>query len=264
MRKPQQSYWDERLKQNWGPHGVGSLVYGRQYNTWLYRVRRRAFMGLCRSLKLRPLESRILDVGCGTGFYIEQWRRLGADKIVGLDFSAVVIERLRRQFPPAVSLEEMDIGEPTVPLPAGSFDIVTAFDVLFHIVDDDRYDNALRNISTILHPGGLFLYSDNFIHGQPREYQEYWKSRSLGDIGDALDRAGFQILDRVPVFVLMNSPVDSGSQVFQLCWDFAMKSVSRSEVIGFTLGALLYPLELILRRFVNEGPSTEIMVCRKT
>lgn len=31
-------YWDERLQEFWGPHGVGSLAYGRHCNGWLYRV----------------------------------------------------------------------------------------------------------------------------------------------------------------------------------------------------------------------------------
>ena len=263
MAQTQRSYWNERLKQNWGPHGVGALVYGRQYNTWLYRVRRGVFKQLCRGLDLNLRGSHILDVGCGTGFYLELWRRLGSDNIVGLDFSSEAIERLRKQFPPDVTLEEMDIGEPTIPLPVDSFDIVSAFDVLFHIVDDERYQNALRNIYTVLRPGGLFLYSDNFIKGQSREYQEYWKSRSLDEVSDTLDRTGFQILDRVPVFVLMNAPVDSGSLLLQRGWEFAMRFVSRSEVIGFITGAVFYPLELILRRFVRDGPSTEIMLCRK-
>lgn len=263
MTQPQRSYWNERLKRNWGPHGVGSLAYGRQYNIWLYRVRRRVFMQLCRGLDLTLQGSRVLDVGCGTGFYIELWRELGAEEIVGLDFAPVAIERLRRQFPAAVTLKEIDIGAPTVPLPAGSFDIVSAFDVLFHIVDEERYNNALRNISGLLSSGGLFFYSDNFVKGQPSQFQEYWKSRTLNDIKEALDRAGFQILNRIPIFVLMNSPVDSGSLLFRHCWAFVMRLVSRSEAVGFIFGAVLYPLELILRRFVCDGPSTEIMICRK-
>lgn len=256
-------YWDQRLAQNWGPEGVGSLAYGRQYNTWLYRVRRRAFLGVWRRFNSSLEAQRILDVGCGTGFYIELWRQLGADTIVGLDFSPVVIARLRKQFPGDIVLEERDIGESALLSPTTNFDIVSAFDVLFHIVDDERYDNALRNISALLRPGGLFLYSDNFVRGRSRQFHGYWKSRSLEEIGDALDRAGFHIIDRVPVFVLMNSPVDSGSVVYERLWHFAMRCVSKSEVIGFVVGALLYPLELVLRRLVCEGPSTEIMICRK-
>ncbi|MEZ5363358.1 MAG: hypothetical protein R2748_13700 [Bryobacterales bacterium] len=43
-----------------------------------------------------------------------------------------------------------------------------------------------------------------------------------------------------------------------------MRMVQRSEeAAGYALGAALYPLELLLRRIVREGPSAEIAICRK-
>jgi len=203
-----------------------------------------------------------LDVGCGTGFYLDQWRSQGVASLTGLDFSPVAIERLRPRYE-GVALREADIGEATPPFPAASFDVASAFDVLFHIVDDRRYQNALNNLHTMLDAGGLLLYSDNFIRSGPKQHLNYWKSRSREQIERALDSAGFELLDRKPVFVLMGSPVDSESAVHKRLWDFAMRLVSRSDGIGFCLGAVLYPWELALRRIVHEGPSTEVAVCRK-
>lgn len=255
-------YWDDRLRQHWGPHGVGSLAYGRNYNRWLYRVRGHAFRGVCRTLRRDPRGARVLDVGCGTGFYLEQWQRRGVASLAGIDISAVAIERLRSQYP-GIAFHEGDIGAAAPPLAAGSVDIVSAFDVLFHVVDDDRYANALGNIHTMLTPGGVLLYSDNFIRSAPKSHLDYWKSRSLRDIERALATAGFELCERVPVFVLMNSPVDFESETYGRLWNLAMKVVQRSEAAGFVLGAALYPWELLLRRIAWEGPSTEIAICRK-
>ena len=255
-------YWDERLRKHWGPHGVGSLAYGRQYNRWLYRVRRHAFLDVRRSLDKDPRKARVLDVGCGTGFYLDLWREQGVAQLSGLDFSASTIERLRPEYP-HVELHQADIGDSVPPAASGSFDIVGAFDVLFHIVDDTRYENALRNIHAMLDRDGLFLYSDNFIRSEPRRHLDYWKSRTLREIEAALERAGFRILERKPVFVLMGSPVDSDSRLHRLLWDSTMKVVQRSEAVGFALGAGLFPWELLLRKILPEGPSTEVAVCRK-
>ncbi len=258
----QRIYWDDRLRHNWGPHGVGSLAYGRRYNRWLYRVRRYAFREICRSFETELRQARVLDVGCGTGFYIDEWLAQRVAGLTGLDFSPVAVARLRKQYP-TIAFHESDIGEDQAPFGPEVFDVVSAFDTLFHVVDDGRYANALQNIHTMLSPGGLFVYSDNFIRAASKQHLDYWKSRSLQDIGKALERAGFEILDRVPVFVLMNLPVDLESPGFRRLWDLAMKCVQRSEAAGFLLGAARYPSELLLRKIVTEGPSTEIAICRK-
>ena len=255
-------YWDRRLERHWGLEGVGSLAYGRHYNRWLYRVRRRVFADVCASLDVDWLSARVLDVGCGTGFYLDLWRERGVAALSGLDFSPVAIERLGRNHP-GIELLEADIGAGKPPFPASCFEIVSAFDVLFHIVDDERYRNALRNAHAMLASGGLLLYSDNFIRSGARQHEDYWKSRSLGQIEIELDRAGFDIVERRPVFVLMGSPVDSESRVWRGLWDLAMRAVARSEAIGFAAGAVLYPWELALGRALAEGPSTEIAICRK-
>ena len=257
-----QDYWDERLRDHWGPHGVGSLAYGRHYNRWLYRVRRHAFLDVCRSLEANLGEARVLDVGCGTGFYLDLWKQQSVASLAGLDFSASAIGRLQGEHP-EVELVKADIGEPAPPFAAGRFDVVSAFDVLFHIADDDRYGNALRNINAMLDRDGLLLYSDNFIRSEAKQHLNYWKSRTLGRIEDALDKAGFEILERKPVFVLMGSPVDCESRLYRRVWDTAMKFVQKSEAFGYALGAGLYPWELMLRRLLSEGPSTEVAVCRK-
>lgn len=258
----QQDYWDARLSENWGLHGVGSLAYGRAWNRWLYRVRSHAFADACRRSGRSFAGRRVLDIGSGTGFYVSRWREFGVSDLVGLDFSAFAVSRLRERFPEAEFMVA-DIGEAVVPLPQVSFDAVSVFDVLFHIVDDERYLNALRTMHGALRPDGLLFYSDNFIRKGTRRHEDYWKSRSLAEIETALEAAGFEMLFRIPVFVLMGSPVDLDSPRLQRLWERVMRRTGKRAWRSQALGAVLYPLELLLRKIVSEGPSTEIAVCRK-
>ena len=41
------------------------------------------------------------------------------------------------------------------------------------------------------------------------------------------------------------------------------RAVSTSDVIGWLAGALLFPIEVALCSLLREGPSTEMMVCRR-
>ncbi len=254
-------YWESRLSKNYDLTGVGHFSLGTAYNTWLYRVRRRVFKRLLSRLHVEVGDSSVLDIGSGTGFYIEQWKRNGAQSVAGADLTTVAVERLRQNHP-AEDFFQLDISSRALPNVGGPFDIISSFDVLFHIVDDRRYEQAIRNVHALLRPGGVFVFSDNFIHGDTIRWA-HQVSRSLKDIEAILRQNGFAVVERVPMFVLMNSPIDSTWKGFLTLWNICARILSLSNAIGFTAGALLYPLELLLLRFVRESPSTEIMICRR-
>lgn len=256
------AYWEDRLSARFGLDGVGYAGLGRPYNEWLYRVRERVFFDTVRRLEIDPRRLRVLDVGSGTGFYVRLWRRLGAPKVVGSDIAETSVRALSKAFPGA-SFVRMDAGQEVLPLDPGSFDVVSAFDVLFHIVDDACFARALLNLTRLLRPGGLLLYSDNFLHG-PTLRAAHQVSRSLEDIQGCLRAAGLEPLRRRPMFVLMNSPVDSRSAIHKLGWRLFERVLRRFGSLGALAGAAVFPLEVLLLNLLREGPSTELLVCRRS
>lgn len=257
-------YWESRLRKHYSLAGVGYLRLGRRYNEWMYRVRGEVFDRVIEGLGAGGwgLGKRVLDVGAGTGFYVDRWLRLGA-KVTGLDLTDVAVEELTRCFP-AARFVRADIGGPLgeVPLAPGLFDAVSAFDVLFHIVDDASYARAFHNIAALLRPEGWFLWSDNFLR-HPTERVAHQVSRSLQESTRCLEAAGFAVVDRVPMFVLMNYPADTTSRLARWAWTVMAAPAALGEPIGWALGAMLYPLERALVRAKRESPSTELMVCKK-
>src|ERR1041385_9088689 len=122
------SYWENRLQGNVALEKIGYLGLGRQYNQWLYRVRQAVFRRTVKSLNVDLGQCSVLDVGSGSGFYIQQWKAFGAKKLVGLDLTTAAVEHLRGEFPD-VTFHKADIGE-DCELPAkGPFDIISAFGV---------------------------------------------------------------------------------------------------------------------------------------
>jgi SAM-dependent methyltransferase len=257
------AYWDDRLRRHWGLDGVGSVWLGAAFNAWRYRVRGRVFRCVVRRLGLDLAHSSVLEVGCGTGFYLGQWKALGAGSIAGLDFSEWVVDQMARAYP-AAALYRADIGAADCPLPAARFDAVSAIDVLTHIVDDAAYWRALRHINSALKPGGYLICSDSFFHGPEMQYRDYWKGRSLAAVQAATQAAGFEIVRRVPTLVLMSPPTDTQQRRRnERLWEIVMTPVGRREWIGHLYGALLYPIELLLVSTLRESPAIELMVCRK-
>jgi 2-polyprenyl-3-methyl-5-hydroxy-6-metoxy-1,4-benzoquinol methylase len=95
-----------------------------------------------------------LDVGCSTGFVVEAARDAGWNAVgIDLNPSAIEFGRSRGLDVRAVALEDVAF-EPE------SFDAVSLFDVLEHLLDPGR---TLRACTRLLRPGGIvFLYVPNY------------------------------------------------------------------------------------------------------
>jgi SAM-dependent methyltransferase len=129
------------------------IVYDRMAELdgrhWWYRARREILSDLiARKLNL-PADSRILEIGCGTGHNLEMLQRFGRADGIEIDDAARAIAAARLGRP---------IGE--APLPAltgvedGAYDLVAILDVLEHVEEDEA---ALASIASKLRPGGRVL-----------------------------------------------------------------------------------------------------------
>jgi 2-polyprenyl-3-methyl-5-hydroxy-6-metoxy-1,4-benzoquinol methylase len=255
-------YWEIRLRQHWDLEGVGLVGYGLSYNRWLYRVRRRVFLSHVRALPLDFPRCRILDVGSGTGFYVRLWKSLGVQSVTASDVASIAVERLKRAYPD-VPCVQLDIsGSLDAQGFKGRFDVISAFDVLFHIVDDDRFRAAISNLSSLCKSGGYLIFSDNFPHGKTVR-ASHQVSRSLEEITCLLAEAEFVLVKRAPMFFLMNAPVDTKSSWPLLLWRSVMLPVRLVHPLGALWGALLFPVELCLTGFLKESPTTELMICQR-
>jgi SAM-dependent methyltransferase len=255
------SYWEEMHRLNVGFAAVGFGVLGTQFNSWMYRVRHRVLQRALRRAAIQVRGASVLDVGTGTGFYVREWQRLGAADVTGLDVSAAAVSRLRGEIREARFLEA-DVADPISETLAGGFDIVSAFDVLFHIVDDERFGQAIENLGRLTRPGGHLLLSENFLRGSTIRHH-HQVSRTEDEIDRALTSAGFETVLRLPMFVLLNSPVDSVSRSHRLFWRGLAGLSRRSHRLGGLLAGSLYLPELGLTAVVREGPSTELHVCKR-
>lgn len=263
FEEAKREYWNERLSQHWGPEGVGSVPFGRSFNVWRYRVRRRVFRRLVRRLALQSGVLSVLDVGCGTGFYLEQWREFGVASTAGLDISDWVVTQLARSHPNA-TFYRGNIGASGLSLPSQAFDVITAMDVLVHLVDDASYLQAIENLFRSLKPGGCLIHSDAFFHGPDKLHENYWRGRSLATVIAVMEATGFEVVARVPLSVLMSAPTDTRHRRWnERVWNLVLSPVRRWHWIGFFFGALLYPIELALVFTLKESPAIEVMICRK-
>ncbi len=258
-----ESYWQKRYLHfdlNSSGHADLPLVY----NHWLYRMKSKKILAAVKRFGVNAVKAKVLELGCGTGVYVDLWRSQGVKALKGFDIAQVAADHLTKKFPEYQFYQE-DLGHTDLVSrhAPGSHSLVTAFNVLYHIISDTDFQQALYNANHLAAPGALFFITDLFVHG-PEETHEYMKYRSLDKYVQALHTAGFEVLERKPVYVTMVKAVDTGTglgRLFNPWWSFISPYIrSRPSV----LGPCLFFLDVFFTNLVSDGPSLELLVCRKT
>jgi SAM-dependent methyltransferase len=166
-----------------------AILYEVEEAHWWYRGRRRIIARfveeICKSLgKSRP---RILDVGCGTGGNLVVLSQFGEAE--GVDVSPDALEFCRQR-----GLQNVKLGAAEkIPYADGSFDLVTALDVVEHFDDDVA---GLREMRRVLQPNGrllLFVPTFMFLWGVQDDVSHHRRRYRLSELRRAVEKAGFEV-----------------------------------------------------------------------
>ena len=179
-----------------------------EQDNWWFVSRRRILMSLLRKHLPRGAPLEILDAGCGTGINLEYLAEFG--NVVGADISEEAIEFCRRRGSRSVRRADLRALEWS----DGTFDLVTALDVIEHI---DRDDAAFRELARVTRPGGHLLVTVPAFPALWSEHDEinHHMRRYRGDqIRDLVRRNGCEIVK----FTYMNTflfPVAYAARTWQ-------------------------------------------------
>lgn len=114
--------------------------------------------------------ARILDYGCGYGRTLAELHRAGYPRVVGTDFSAVMLQRANHEVPNLMLVRN---DGSTLPIKSESIDAVLLFAVLTCIPGDDDQRIVLAEIERVLRPGGLLYISDLLVNDDLRNRERY-------------------------------------------------------------------------------------------
>src|SRR5690349_2573066 len=157
---------------------------------WLFWQRLHTAMNYIQSHG--PYE-KILDFGCGSGVMLP-FLAQQARQVFATDIDLVPLERVKKQIPLSENVQVLDAKEVSLAqLPAKSFDLINALDVLEHVDDLPR---TLSELLNLLKPGGRLVVSgptENILYQIGRklagpEYSGEYHERGIAEIKRALNR----------------------------------------------------------------------------
>jgi SAM-dependent methyltransferase len=132
---------------------------------WWDQARQRMYDDFCRRF-VAGRSGRLLDVGCGLGFFLKKMQDFDSWESFGCEISPEAAAYARNK----LGLGNIFNGRlEDAALPEKSMDMVTLWDVIEHIPDPDP---LLRRIRELLKPGGML-----FIH-TPNVHLQLWKARA--------------------------------------------------------------------------------------
>ena len=224
-----------------------SIMYEVEGTHWWFAGRRRIISSfveeICRKMNVdRP---RILDVGCGTGANLELLGRFGEAEGVDVSEDALAFCRAR-------GLENVRHGEAEkLPYEDGTFDLVTALDVVEHLDDDVA---GLREMRRVLRKNGralLFVPAFMFLWGVQDHVSNHRRRYTLSGLRRVVREAGFEVERATYANISFFAPILAGRMLMRAT---GLRPASENNInIGALNGVLgrVLGAESSLLRHVN-------------
>lgn len=148
-------FWNDLLTDSFDLRGVGHFRLSEAENRRMYDLKREILTTqLDRYGVAVGAGTRVLEIGCGVGFWTEYLQARGVQRYTGNDITPVSVGTLSKRFP-TYRFMQGDAGD--IAIPGLAFDLGVMIDVTQHITDDGAFARAMRNVWQALAPGGTLL-----------------------------------------------------------------------------------------------------------
>ena len=242
-------------------------MYELERTHWWFAAKRRVSQTILDRMPRTPLSENqaapsqplILDVGCGTGGNLEWLCSRGRSFGIDLSESALRLcrRRAREECTDKTALGSAGLicgGLLCLPFADDTFDLVTAFDVLYHkwVADDAA---AMREMARVCRPGGYILITDSalpFLRGPHDEAYGGARRYTRATLGRVVEQAGCRV-HRLSYFHFLLFPLIAAVRLKERLRSAPQKAKSDLEPVHPLLNSLLkavYAVECPLLRLV--------------
>jgi len=208
------------------------IVRELEESHWFFVARRRILARLLDGVMTGSDHAKTLDVGCGTGATMGFLERYG--EVTGLDISPQAVEYCREQGRKRLCLAS---GE-SLPFVDGSFDLVTALDLLEHLEHEAA---GLREMWRVLKSDGRLLLvvpAFMFLWSEFDRFSGHYRRYTRRELKCSVEEAGFEV-DRLSYFNTLLFPVIWGVRTVKNLMGTPASAGADLDLPGRVLNGLL-------------------------
>jgi len=171
---------------------------------WWFCARRKIISAVIRRFAPKKQSLRVLEAGCGTGGNLQMLSRFGQIEAFELDDEArkIAQSKMPIDVKPGMLPDQ-------IPFRAGSFDVVTAFDVLEHVEQDVE---SLNKLGQQLAPGGRLIMTVPalpWLWSHHDETHHHFRRYTKSSLDETLRKAGLEPV-RISYFNTLLFPMIAG------------------------------------------------------
>ncbi len=204
-----QDYWKQTNDQL--THGdQGALTYSSPIeDPVIYPI----YEKLINNMNLRFNNARVLDIGSGSGRWIRFiLNRYTPETLNGIDFAESSVHLLNEwagtlETSSKVSFQSADITDPnlSIDIPENGYDTINIANVLFHIPEPEKFQQALVNLSKLIAPDGRIITTEYLPRTSMRT--QWMSVRSRYEFEHACHQANLEIVAIEPCSFFSNDPM---------------------------------------------------------
>ncbi len=166
-----------------------AIMARQEERHWWYTGMRRVALAVLEGELQGQRGLRILDAGCGTGGTTLALRRFG--EVFGVDLAWEGLEPARERGLKQLARASIE----RLPFASASFDVVTSFEVVYHLgVDNDI--RAFQEVRRVLKAGGVFLLrvpAHDWLRGEHDRLVHTRHRYAPDEVRGKLETAGFHV-----------------------------------------------------------------------
>ncbi len=188
------SFWNTRFRKFGHTGEVDSLLYAYDQPQRLHAIN----TALAQAKISINANTKVLDIGCGTGDVIELLAERGMAQVIGIDISSETIQYAQKRFAANKSVWFLNAAVPGLSFASTSFDLVLGINVLQHVINREAFIETIRNIMRVVKVGGYVLVMDfspvNVVKKHPASYLAV---RSRQEYVDAFQTHGCKLISEL-------------------------------------------------------------------
>jgi SAM-dependent methyltransferase len=238
-------------------------------NRELYRILARNLRSFLRRQGCDAIRGDAFEVGAGTGYWIDLWRELGAQRVDGCDLVPGAVADLNARFASTGKYRVADIGTDGG-LDFGTYDFVACMNVLLHLTDDTKFDVALTNIARLVGRRGWLLLTEPILmeasFERPYDPERASRARPFRRYREGLEREGLALVAIQGATALGNNPIEGRWHWLLRVWGRAWTTSTWPSKIDSAnarwVGPILYRLDPILLA-LGAAPSSKFALFRR-